>query len=77
MGDKLENEIFKCLVKVYKVPKERIAYKYETLVLPEKEIYNLGNAELNEAVDSGGMVTGKKFGEKLRIDSMNDLEKFF
>lgn len=76
-GHKCRCEIFEQLTTVYKIPKEKIVYWDETIILSEKEVYNLGNALLNEKINIGMIVTGREFGRKLQSNSLNDLEKFF
>jgi len=70
-------EILNELKTVYNVPEEKIALWRETMILSEKELYNLGDMILSEKIDAGMIVTGKDMALKIRESSMNDLERFF
>ena len=76
-GDKYRLEILNNLLNIYKVPREKIVFWRETMILSEKESYNLGNMFLEKPVDRGMIVTGKEFLLRLDKKSLNDFEKFF
>ncbi len=77
VGDKYREEIFNQLLFCYMMPKEKIVFWRETLILSEKETYNLGNMILDEPINAGTIVTGRELGSKIKKDSLNDLEKFY
>ncbi len=77
IGSKYSEEILNKLIDTYKVPREKIADWRETMVLSEKESYNLGNMELSEEINGGMIITGKGFGARIKKGSLNDLERFY
>ena len=77
VNDKNREKIYEQLVTVYKVLKEKIVSHRETIVLSDKEIYNIGDMVFDKAVDTGKVLTGIELGSKLQDDSLNDLEKFY
>lgn len=70
-------EILNRLQTVYHVPEEKIAFWRETMLLSDKEIYNLGNMVPEKKLDAGMIATGRDLAAILRESSLNDLEKFF
>lgn len=77
IGSKYSQEILNRLINTYQVPREKIADWRETMVLSEKESYNLGNMELGEELNGGMIITGKEFGARIKEESLNDLERFY
>ena len=77
IGSKYSKEILDRLVNAYKVPREKIADWRETIVLSGKESYNLGNMVLSKEIDRGIIFTGKKFGNNIKEETLNDLERFY
>jgi hypothetical protein len=77
ISEKYSKEISEQLIKIYKVPEEKIVISRETMVLSNKEIYNWGNMQFNQKVDTGTIITGRDLNDKLKPDSLNDLEKFY
>lgn len=77
VNDVNRKEIFNQLITVYNVSTEKIVSHRETIVLKEKEIYNIGNMKFNKELVKGRIITGRELGNKLEQDSLNALEKFY
>ena len=69
--------IFRDLTSKYNVPAEKIISHRETIVLSKDEIYNIGNMEFDAVDFTGKILTGKEFGNIIKANSLNDLEKFY
>lgn len=77
VNDKNRQEIYKQLVMVYNVPKDKIVSYIETIVLPDQEIYNIGDMTFDQSIETGKILTGIELGSKLQENSLNDLERFY
>lgn len=77
VNDKNRQEITEQLVTLYKVLKDKIVSPYETIVLSDKEIYNIGNMTFEKTVETGKVLTGIELSGKLQENSLNDLERFY
>lgn len=76
-GDKYMIEILNNLLNIYEVPRKKIVFRRETMILSQKESYNLGNMCLEKPISEGIIVTGREFSNRLNKDTLNDLEKFY
>lgn len=77
VSDKYKQEVYEHLISDYKVKPENILFYTETLILSDKEIYNLGDMSLQDVAIAGGIYTKKELLSILNPDSFNDLEHFF
>lgn len=77
VGDNYKEEVIYQLLKKYKLQREKILFHNETIILSKKEIYNWGDIEFSEEIDRGLVVPLKIVNEKINLDKVNDLEKFF
>lgn len=77
VNDEHREEILYHLKTIYNVPKEKILSYRETIVFSENEIYNIGNMVFDEGIEFGKVYAGKELGNKLKDDSLNDLERFY
>ena len=77
VSDKYKQEIYEQLICGYKIKAENILFYTETLVLSDKEIYNLGDMSLRSGATVRGIYTKKELLSILNRNSFNDLEHFF
>lgn len=77
VNGKFYKEISSELKLNYKIPEKKIISYNETVILSEKEIYNLGHLDFNRKLNKPMVVPGKYTRKLLNADSMNDLERFF
>lgn len=77
VNEKIRHEIIERLEKIYNVSKDKIVSYLETIVLSNKEIYNIGNMVFDKSIEFGKILTGIELGSKMQENSLNDLEKFY
>ncbi|MCI9489913.1 MAG: class I SAM-dependent methyltransferase [Dorea sp.] len=76
-GNQHSSEILDRLMNVYKVSEEKIISCSDAVILQKGEIYNWGNMEFGEGLETDTITSAKEIGGRIKKESLNNLGKYF
>lgn len=77
VSDKYKMDLYRHIKNNYNIADKKITYYDETVVLDKNEIYNMGNIELKEKINSSMIVTTREFYQMIKKEKFNKMESFF